>query len=68
MQLLLALRAFVRVLSDRSVAQRVAEVLQGKPAPDKEKKTDLDSPSAPKVNTASRNDALTLLATLQREA
>ena len=71
MHLLLALRAFARVLFDRTVAQRVAEVLEGEQPPriESEKKESGSVSPAPKAKKSpSRNDALTLLATLQREA
>lgn len=71
MQLGLALRAFFRVLFDRQVATAVDQALSGKsdvrelPAPSKS-----DSPPTPerKVAKPIRNDAISLLATLQREA
>ncbi|MFV1964145.1 MAG: DUF2760 domain-containing protein [Pirellulaceae bacterium] len=71
MQLLLALRAFSRVLLDRDVARQVAEVLQGEPPARitrEEAKVDPVSATQPAAKAASRSEALTLLATLQREA
>ena len=59
-----AFRAFFRVLSDGAAAEAVAKALSGeKPA--------LETKPAPRPETPkkpARSDALTLLATLQREA
>ncbi len=79
----LAIRAFIAVLSNRELAQRVAQLLQPENAPAQQPEAavetrrgstggagDVNGPARPtsQREVAARSDALTLLSTLQREA
>ena len=70
MRLGLALKAFLRVLRDRTFAEQLHRLLQGQTlAPATTEMPLADRLRADRVaQEASRSDALTLLATLQREA
>ena len=60
----LAIRAFFATMFHRDIATRIRQILDDRSEPDKPV-----SPSASnKVSAPGRNDAITLLATLQREA
>lgn len=71
MRILLAVRAFLRVLFNAAVAERVAAALQAPLSPSVEKAASapVQSPEKkPSMPRPPRSDALTLLAALQREA
>jgi hypothetical protein len=73
MQIGLAMRAFWAVLFHASVAERVRQVLDGEPPAEKKLSTPTEpkpaeSKPAPSAKTPARSEAITLLATLQREA
>ena len=67
---LLAIRAFFRVLFDGAVARHVAQILDGEPSPAaQEEPAPRPKPKQPpQPRPPARSDALTLVATLQREA
>ena len=69
-RLLLAIRAFFRILFDRAAAEQVGQILAGKPVPAAEKEPGpRPKPKRrPEPQPPVRSDALTLVATLQREA
>lgn len=75
-RLILALRAFWRTLLRREFAEAVRSLLQGQvqpqvEAPPKQKQVEVEKPRvapAEKAPPSARSEALTLLATLQREA
>ncbi|MCS7237399.1 MAG: DUF2760 domain-containing protein [Thermoguttaceae bacterium] len=72
-RLFLAVRAFWAVLLRREIAQRVHEVLSTKPAeavslPELREKPPAGKAPTPRQEPLGRSEALTLLATLQREA
>lgn len=68
----LAVKAFFRILGDQQTAQRVGEILSGAPALPPAAPAAAQRPVEPPRPAApprpKRSDALTLLATLQREA
>jgi len=69
--LFLAVRAFFKILGSGAVADQVEQVLQGRlPAPATSQETAPSAISKPRAISSppARSDALTLLATLQREA
>jgi hypothetical protein len=70
MRLLFAISLFFRVLCDRQLSERLQRLLIGDPADRKPKAPPADAPkpARPKVEPPARSEALTLLATLQREA
>jgi hypothetical protein len=71
MRFLLAIRAFFRVLANRGTAARIAEVLNGPlPALPKIEEPRVREPGKrePPAKVIGRSEAITLLATLQREA
>jgi hypothetical protein len=70
MRLIIALRAFFRVLFQRSFAERVAALLNEAPAPSSPTSTAAQPAPRPRGAAAARgrSEALTLLAALQREA
>lgn len=72
MRLILAIRAFFATLFNASIAQQVQVALQGRGLPAPEPKVEKPAPPAPvvreKPKKPARSEALTLLATLQREA
>ncbi len=75
MRLIVALRAFFRVLFQRSFAKRVAALLHEAPAPSSPPVTGTAAQRAPPPHSPTaaaaargRSEALTLLAALQREA
>ncbi len=70
MRLMLALRAFFRVLFDTSTAERLRPLLLEGPSAEKpaEKPTPAPAPAPAAPPKTQRSDALTLLAALQREA
>lgn len=73
-RILLALRAFFRILFNRQTADQVGRVLDGLPTPAPAAVAPAGGPSVPKAapkaaeRAPRRNDAITLLAALQREA
>lgn len=63
-----AFAVFFKFLFNREFAEQVAKVAEGKlPAPPAEK-APVPAPAAPKSKPPARSEAVTLLATLQREA
>ena len=64
-RILLAIRVFFRILFDSAAGQTIETALEGGPAEDKPTPA---KPRQPVVQPPGRSEALTLLATLQREA
>jgi hypothetical protein len=71
MRLVLAVRAFLRVMTDRTFAARIEDIFQGRqlaavsaPAP----RPEVPEPRKAMAKRALRSEAITLLAALQREA
>jgi hypothetical protein len=67
MRLMLALRAFFRILFDKDTGKQVERLLLEGP-PEKPTEAPKPAPAAPQPAKPQRSDALTLLAALQREA
>lgn len=70
MRIIVAIRAFFAALFSRRAAEGIAAALAGKSLEDKKEPEPKPAPlpEAPKTQKPSRNDAITLLAALQREA
>ncbi len=68
MRISIAFRAWWRALTDRSFADRIAELLTGPPAAEALPPVPRETPSSAVSSTPKRSEALTLLAALQREA
>lgn len=70
MRLILAVRAFFRILFEKQTAEQVERLLLAGPSPEKPVPSSKTEPAKapPAASKPQRNDALTLLATLQREA